>query len=48
MKKLIALLFVASLGLAVVGCSGGSSADDSSATAPSKVKDKTPKETGDE
>ena len=41
MKKLLALLFVASLGLAVVGC-GSKAADDAAAPA-SGIKDKTPK-----
>lgn len=42
MKKFIALLFVASLGLAVVGCGSGAAADESAAPATSKIKDKTP------
>ena len=42
MKKLLALLFVASLGLAVVGCGSSSTTEDAAAPA-SKIKDKTPK-----
>lgn len=48
MKKLLALIFVASLGLAVVGCKGSS--DDSSTDSAPKtgIKDKTPKTGGDD
>ncbi len=48
MKKLIALLLVASFGLALVGCKGSS--DDSSTPAAPKtgIKDKTPNAGGDE
>lgn len=45
MKKLIALLFIASFGMALIGC--GSKSDDGAAAPTSGVKDKTPK-TGDE
>ncbi len=41
MKKLIALLLVASFGVALIGCSKAS--DDSSAAPASGIKDKTPK-----
>lgn len=45
MKKLIALLFVASIGATLIGCSKAST--DDAATPTSKIKDKTPS-TGDE
>ncbi len=41
MKKLIALLFIASFGMALVGC--GKKTDDGSGAPTSGVKDKTPK-----
>jgi len=42
MKKLIALMFIASFGMALVGC--GSKEGDATTPAPeSGVKDKTPK-----